>query len=314
MNTTTRQQLVAEQGFLQARLEALPDRALLTRRSLEARLQEVAAELSQLPEPIRVPAKAQITFNGRPVVGTHGVAAVFGTTAVRAFADAVAAVAASLTSTLRSMGPIPGRDHNQLLITGTALGSFGFELEERGNGELALDDTTTVGNALARTLDLLQSSAAENDEALADAAEGLDRRALDKVQQFVTTLADDDAICAVRYAGRAFRFSDGGEVRRSRDQLSADNLNEQQHTISGQFDGVLPTRRTFEFRSEGGEVLVGKIDQAVTDPQTINDHLGELVDATMLVTRVGEGRPRYLLLAVPVWDREMTKGADLPQT
>jgi hypothetical protein len=303
MNTTTRQQLVAEQGFLKARLEALPDRALLTRRSLEARLQEVADELSRLPEPLRAPAKAQITFNGRPVVGTHGVAAVFGTTAVRAFADAVAAVAASLTSTLRAMGPIPGREQNQLLITGTALGSFGFELEERGNGELALDDTTTVGDALARTLDLLESSAAENDEALADAAEGLDRRALDKVQQFVATLADDDAVCAVRYAGRAFRFADGGEVRRSRDQLSADNLNEQRQTVSGRFEGVLPTRRTFEFRTAAGDVLVGKIDPAFSDPHTINEHLDELVDATMLVTRAGEGRPRYLLLAIPAWNR-----------
>lgn len=306
MTTTTREQLVAERGFLQARLHALPGTALLTRRGLQSRLQQVTGELDRLPEPLRAPAKAQITFNGRPVVGTHGIAAAFGATAIHAFVEAVTAVAASLTSTLRAMGPIPGRDQNQLLITGTALGSFGFELEERGNGELPLDETTAVGDALARTLDLLRSSANEDDEALADAAEGLDRRALDKVRNFVSALADDDAVCTLQYSGRVFRFADSGQVRRSQNQLSADNLNEERRVIAGRFEGVLPTRRTFEFRDANGELVVGKIDPAVTDPHAINEHLDELVDVSMLVTRAGEGRPRYLLLVDPTWDRAIS--------
>ncbi len=35
------------------------------------------------------------------------------------------------------MGPIPNRDQNQLLITNTAVGSFGFELEEYCAEQLA---------------------------------------------------------------------------------------------------------------------------------------------------------------------------------
>jgi hypothetical protein len=38
---------------------------------------------------------------------------------------------ASLAAPLAAMGRIPNRDQHQLLITSTALGSFGFELDER---------------------------------------------------------------------------------------------------------------------------------------------------------------------------------------
>lgn len=302
MTTTTREQLVAEQGFLQERLKTLPNTARLTRSSLESRLEQVAGELGQLPVPAHEPARARITFNGGPVVGTHGVVAAFGAKAVHAFADAVATVAASLTSTLKAMGPIPGRGQNQLLITNVALGSFGFELEERGDGGLPLNETTLMGAAIERTQELLRSSIADNDEALAEAAEGLDRRAIDKVRQFVEVLADDDAVCTLVHGGRSFRFADSGDVHRSMRQLSADNLSEREQTFEGRFEGVLPTRRSFEFRTVDGELLVGKIDPALAEPEAINQHLNAPAEARMLVTKAGEGRPRYLLVEFPEWD------------
>lgn len=297
MSVDTRQHLIAERSFLRSRLAELPGAARLTRMSTESRL---AAIEQVLNEPAgRVPARVRLTFNGRPVIRSHGIFADFGTKAVSAFADAVAAVAASLTAPLAAMGPIPNREQNQLLITGTAVGSFGFELEEHGNGQLPLEEQSVVGLAIERTRQLLASSIAKDDEQLADAASDLDRRALEKVRTFVSTMAESEAFCAIQYGLHTVRFSSVGEVRDAVDRLSRDHLIEEEVELQGVFEGALPHRRSFEFTVAGQDIIVGKISPAIEHPSAINAHLGEQVAARFMRTRVGTGRPRYLLLAMP---------------
>lgn len=304
MSTTQREQLVAEEGFLRRQLASLPADSALTRGSMNSRLRQVEDILEALPPPAIEPARARLTFKGKPVSGTHGVTAEFGSKAVSAFVEAVAAVAASCRATLKDMGPIPHREENQLLITGTARGSFGFELEERENRQLPLGGESAVELALERTYALLKSAAEGTDETLADAAEGLDRRALHKLFKFVSTLDDDDALCVLQLGDEVFRFADMEQVRHSRQQLSDDNVSEDTCTIQGQFDGVIPTRRTFEFRPLSGDPLVGRLDDAVIDPFEINAHLYARVQAKFRVTRIGQGRPRYVLLELPQWDSD----------
>ena len=131
MTTQERTRLLAEKQFLTTRIDSIPVAAGLTRASLQSRLRTVEGGLqATLNRVHRDPARARLTFGGRPVVRSHGVFADFGTKAAGRFVDAIAAVAASITAPLAAMGPIPGRDQNQLLIVGTAIGSFGFELEE----------------------------------------------------------------------------------------------------------------------------------------------------------------------------------------
>ena len=226
----------------------------------------------------------------------------FGMKAVNAFSEAVTAVAASLTAPLRAMGPIPNREQNQLLITNTALGSFGFELEELPQGQLQLGDSSIVEQALERTQRLLEATTEPDDEALADTAFELDQRAVDKVRAFVSTLAENDALCALRFQDRDFRFLSGTQVQRSIERMSEGNLHEEVRVIQGQFEGVLPKRRTFEFRELGSqEVIVGKVGPGVAQPEDINDHLKRACSIRAVVTRVGNGRPRYLLKEAPVW-------------
>lgn len=303
MNVADRAHLMAEKAFLQLRLAELPVDALLTRMSTESKLEDVDQELARLPE--GEPARLKLTFNGRPVIHSHGIFADFGTTAVNAFTEAVAAVAASLTAPLASMGPIPNRDQHQMLITGTAIGSFGFELEECGNGHLALEEHSDVQQAIERMQSLLSGSIAPDDEQLADAAADLDRRALDKVRAFVNTLAENEAMCTLQHGSQVFRFTSAGQVRAALDRLSTDNLMEQQRQLQGRFEGALPHRRTFEFKIDNSEeIIVGKIAPSIQNPSKINDHLHDLVTASMMETRVGNGRPRYLLLALP-WSEEL---------
>lgn len=298
MSLSERTHLMAEQAFLRSRLAELPGDALLTRMSTQSRLDRVSQALAQ--ESQREPARATLTFNGRPVIRSHGVFADFGMKAVNAFSDAVAAVAASLTAPLAQMGPIPHREQNQMLITGTAVGSFGFELEEHGNGQLPLEEKTTVRLAIERTQELLFGSIAADDELLADAASDIDRRALEKVRAFVATLADNEAICTLQYESQAFRFNSVGQVREALERLSTDNLVEEQVQLNGHFEGVIPSRRTFEFKLAGSdEVIVGKVAPAISDPFEVNRHLREQVTISVMQTRVANGRPRYLLLALP---------------
>jgi hypothetical protein len=65
---------------------------------------------------------------------------------------------------------------------------------------------------------------------------------------------------------------------------------------------VLPKRRTFEFvRTDDGEVLVGKIAPGIRNPERINDHLQQRIEIQLVRTKVGSGRPRYLLKNLPEW-------------
>ena len=301
MNNEDRQHLLAERTFLQRLLAKTPATARLTRMSDEARLRKVEAQLAALPSDERTPARARLTFDGVPVIRSHGIFADFGMKAVSSFTEAVASVAASLSAPLAAMGPIPNLDQNQLLITSTAVGSFGFELEEYRAEQLALEEASPVATALERTQALLQSTLG-NDDDLADIASETDPRALDKVRTFLKVLADNSAVCALQYGGSGVRFTDVGQVSRSLARLAADNLHESEEQLRGEFVGVLPNSRSFEFRlASDGQIIRGKVSPRVQNVDTINDHLHSAVQIYVTRTQVGNGRPRYLLTQMPQW-------------
>jgi hypothetical protein len=294
-------QLQAERSSLMRMIDEIPVEDVLDRGSLQVRLEMVDAEVAKMANQ-RLPARIRLTFSGRPVIGSHGIIADFGMKAVNAFSEAVTAVAASLTAPLRAMGPIPNRLQNQLLITNTALGSFGFELEELPPEQLQLDEVSIVEQAIERTQSLLAATVQPDDEALADSASELDQRALDKVRIFIKTLEENEALCSLRFGSRDFRFTSSAQVQKSIERMSEGNLHEEERILQGHFEGVLPKRRTFEFMEQGArEVIVGKIGPGVAHPERINEHLKQSCSIRVVVTRVGTGRPRYLLKDAPEW-------------
>jgi len=301
MNNEDRPYLLAERTFLKRMLVETPPNARLTRMSDEARLRKVEAQLAALPADAQAPARARLTFDGLPVIRSHGIFADFGMKAVSSFTDAVAWVAASLAAPLAAMGPIPNRDQNQLLITSTAVGSFGFELEEYRTQQLPLAVESPLALALERTRALLQSTQGDDDD-LADIASETDPRALEKVRAFLKVLADNSAVCALQYAGRGVRFTDVGQLRNSLARLQADNLRETQEQLSGAFLGVLPESRSFEFKfGSDGRTIRGKVAGSVGHLDDINEHRHQSVQIDVMTTQVGNGRPRYLLMQLPPW-------------
>lgn len=300
MNRREYLHLLGEKSSLERMLAEVPEEDVIDRASLSARLKSIEDSLANAKPDEREPARVRLTFKGRPVIGTHGIFAEFGMKAVNGFAESVAAMAASLTAPLAAMGPIPNRDQHQLLITSTAVGSFGFELEEHRAGQLTLADSSPIAQALDRTQSLLRGTLGTDDE-LADSAAEADRRAVEKVRTFLETLADYEAVCSVQFGDVVVRFSDVGQIRTSIERLSQDNLREAPEELRGELQGVLPKARAFEFKLEGTEQIIrGKIGPSIANPDELNQKLHRLVTIRVMVTRVGSGRPRYVLTETPL--------------
>lgn len=293
--------LQAECNTVKGMLAKIPEDRVLSRASLEIRLEELEEELTNASVLENEPVEAVLTFNGRPVSGSEGVLAGFAAKALSAFSEAITAVGASLHGTLAPTGPVPNRQQYQMMITGTARGSFGFQLQESPD-QLELNNDSTVARALEAARNLLDSSIGIDDEQLAEAAADMDQRALDKIRGFVSILSDHEAVCTLKHDDKSFHFRDSGQVRRSLDRLSTEYLSEIEQVLSVTFGGAMPHRGSCEFQIKGSnEWLTAKIGPGVEAPDAINDHRGQVVKAKMLVTQAGRGRPRYKLLELPNW-------------
>jgi len=109
-----------------------------------------------------------------------------------------------------------------------------------------------------------------------------------------------DAVCTMQSEGHSIRFSDVGQIRNSLARLATDNRHEEQVTLCGTLLGLLPYSRIFEFRTTTDEVIKGRISQSISEPETLNQYVGETLDILLHVSRVGDAKPRYQLLRVPI--------------
>jgi len=232
MTSQDRNQLLAEKASLERMIANLPESSVIDRMSLEARKAAVEEALAAAPVPAHEPARVRLRFRGRPVVGSHGIFAEFGSKAVKAFVDAVAAIGASQDAALGARGAIPNREQFQLLITGTALGSFGFELEESPN--LLPDDYSQVYHAIAQTRRIMEASLGSDDE-LTEAIVDADPRAIEALRGFLQTLVENEAVCDLELKDDVFRFKDVNQVRRSVARLQQDNIHEEDDHLSVSF-------------------------------------------------------------------------------
>jgi len=52
------------------------------------------------------------------------------------------------------------------------------------------------------------------------------------------------------------------------------------------------------------EVIKGKVDKDIASPDEINLHLHQAIVIDVIATRVGNGKPRYVLTTLPEWGQE----------
>ncbi|MBH3364810.1 hypothetical protein [Pseudomonas sp. URMO17WK12:I11] len=298
MNRTEFTHARAELSFLDraSKKAGLSD---LTRLSLQSRMSKIADSLRDPGQGAYAPAKAIVTYRGAPVRGVHGILAEFGAVATTKFSDAVAAVAASIGGVLNDFGRIPNRSQNQILITGTAMGSFGFEFEEAPpvDAQLPLEGTTAVSQAFELVAELLEAST-KGDEELSEPASRLGTRELKLISEYLDKLVAYEAFCSLKTRDHAFSFSSVDQVRLSKSRLSIENIVEQEVVFSGEFLGAFPADRRFEFKAADGTILHGRISAEIENPAVINAHLNKAATIKTSARTVGKGRPRYALIAV----------------
>lgn len=305
MNIQEYHQLQADRATLERLLDQLPTTSVIERMGLEARKREIEDAIASHPSPSREPVHARLTFSGKPIVGSHGMFAEFGAAVIKAFTDVIVSLGASQSDQLGARGAIPNREEFQLLITGTALGSFGFELEEAPKDGTLFPEMSIIEPAIEQAKSILEASLGTDDE-LTEAISEADPRALLALRDFLKKMEDNEAICALEFKGEVFRFEDVGQIRRSESRLSQENIHEEDINIAGQFLGVLPKHRTFEFLvKDTSEVISGKVGPCIPNASDINRILEKPATIKAHTKKVGTGNARYMLLEYkPITENE----------
>ena len=305
MNIERVRQLRSELSELDSLLSKIPEEQVIDRMSLEGRRNRVVEAL-QGYEGVRTNIRPTLlTFKGSPVKERRGIFADFGSAIVGAFNSAIVAMGASASQELGSRGAIRNAEDFGLMITDVARGSFGFQLERASDQLVLVPDTDPVSAAIDRVITVIEATTLSDDELVAALAE-TDRRALGRIKDFLDTLVEHEATCAIKSDQNEFRFNDVDQVERSSSRLRDDNVIERDSIFGGKFIGYLPQSRDAEYlvneiNNEDAEflgeiigiVIKGKVDQTVPNADAINGFLGQTTSATVRVRRVGDSNPSF---------------------
>lgn len=297
MNALMYKNLSSEVQHLKTLLEQIPQENVIDRLGLTNRLKAAEKRL-QSTNPYHINKTAKLTFRGNPVIGSEAISANFAAKATKLFSDAVAAVSAGMSGALNFKGPIPDSNTNQLMITGMAVGSFGFEFEIPRVDKFDLcPEQSIVEKAINEIRELFEVSANGSDDKLNDLVEEVHPRAVAKIHDFLSFLLEQNAKCGLEFENKFFRFSDEKQLQNSIDRLDDDNIHEEEVIYKGFFQGALPSARNFEFMTEiENEVIKGKISKDIPNPEKLNsDWYKKIAQVKLTVIRVGNSRPKFIL-------------------
>ena len=297
MNQNQYNSLRAEIDTVTNFLEKIPSNRFLERLSFEGRLKELEEKLDSV-DTLRINKKAIITFRGKPVDRSHGITAEFSGKAINGLNDMVASFVASLNKNLKDRGPIPDRSQNQLMITGTAVGSFGFEFELPEPDYDIFAEKNNTENALSNIQSLLRKTSDGTDDDISDLMSDIHPRAIKKISEFLIFLQRNEALFAMEYNKQIFRVETDSQLDTIINRLDDKNISITSETYQGRFKGFLPKSNKFEFFDNGsGEIITGKVDASMIEPDVINSYfLDRLATVTFNVVQFGQAKPKYSIV------------------
>jgi hypothetical protein len=298
MNRTEYTFLQAEKNNLIQLIADAPENAVISRKSLQTRLNKVESQLNthSIQE---LPFEGRITFRGKPVLDTRGIETAFASTIINDFSEMIAAKASSYQGALSSSGPIANRNAYRINITGTTVGSFGFVFEESLTDLPNIKGVDSpVESAFMDCLEFFKALQNGNDEELANAVDQTDARVLALIRQFLNDLSANETICTVESGLHSFHFNSTSEIQQSSRKIAADNIREWSEEFIGEFVGVLVSERKFDFSpTDGTSILKGKISGDIDDLEEIGRSLYQKTYKIQLrAKQVGTGPVRYTLL------------------
>lgn len=287
-----RNNLTSEIAELESIISRLPEGDVITRMSFQDRLDSVRKKQQKSPA-IESSETATLVFRGKPVDGSHGISASFAGSATKVFSEAFNAVCAGFREKLSYMGPI-SRKHD-LIITGTAVGSFGFRFEIPSVGE-SIESGKKPDDALEKVKQIFKSTAEGSDEEVAEVVSTIHPRAVRKVRAFLEFLDRQEATCGLEFRSGHFKYRNKDQLKQSIRRLQSRYIKEETVTKIGVFKGFLPDSRTFEFEDIGSAILKGRIGEDIETPDVLNrDWLNRPVAARLFSIQVGDSKPRYVL-------------------
>ena len=274
-------------------------------RQFATRRAELEGALAALGRTAEGEGKVALLFGGRPVWGSRGIDAGFAAQAIDGFQRAVGAQAAGEAGPVGERGRLAQDAAPRLLVTDVGRGSFGFVLEEAGDqGQLVESPTRHALDDIAR---LTRAAAGTDEEAFNAAVDAVEPRAFKAMAEFFKQLHDSGALLRLVEGDEDLEL-DAEAVARARSRTEQMEIDIRDEEEVGVLVGVVPQRRSFEWRRPNGESIVGTARGDVT--QAYEESLfgdgaplaGRQVRGRFQVRRVtrrgGRQREAYTLLQI----------------
>jgi hypothetical protein len=296
---TLRADLAAVEGLLARRTERRDPIGYFQFQQRREMLEEQIRELGATEEPL---AAIGLFFAGRPVIGSRGIKADFGTQALSSFQSVVSSRYAAESGPVGARGRTRHRDRSQFIIRDVVRGSFGFVLEE---AESDVEGAPSLKPALDDVVSIIYSSAKGAQDDFNEATDAQDAQVLNSVKSFFEFLDKEGASVRVVEGEQDFTIS-RDEVARARARTANLDVSEKNQDFVGILF-LLPDARRFELHDQRGQpVKKGPIsrecfDTLVTPEGKVRDGIaGSLQLATLKVRRTemrnGEARFSYTLV------------------
>jgi hypothetical protein len=240
----------------------------LTRLSLEAVRDDLAASIKDIQNIPDRQASTALFFSGRPVLGSRGIESEFASKALGTYQDIVTKLFALRSKgQLGERGVVADRDQSRLHVTGIVRGSFGFLMEDAHNEDAEV--APALKGAVDDSARLLGSFVEEDEDHFETAIVDIDNRVLQTVKNFFDILSKDSATLRI-VSGESERNFDVNGIARAAERARATRVEEFPETITGKLQGVMPDKHEFELRADG-RTLTGKVVSAIS-----GDHLTAL--------------------------------------
>ena len=239
---------------------------------LNQRRQKLQGELDSLPVGSKEP-RTVLFFSGEPVIGSIGIDASFAGRILAPFQNMVMSEHAHRWhGAVGSRGKRIGERESRLILTGLPRGSFGLELSKAENEEFFEEDQ--LADTLAHVTRLVES-ASRSDEDFAAELDETDPRVIQNLRDFLRVVSEGHAGLSIesgdfRCTLNPIQASDAYE------RASATQTNEENIVESGVFKGLLLESWRFDFVTDAGHKISGKLH----DDLTKDDALGLIREFT----------------------------------
>ena len=226
MNPNTRDYrfLLSERGTLKRMLQETAPDSVITRMSMEGRLQEVEEQIAAFEAAPSYLVETQIAFRGRPVVD-GALKADFAVKAIGAFTDAIATVGACQSRRLTPYGRLPNRAAFEMAVRSIDGSSFAFHIEREFPHGASPEEPAALESAIAGVKAIIEAAAGDGDSSSTAAAE-TDERSLRSVRKFLAVMEKAGAYCAIAFKGDQFRFRDAAHAREAMARLAPNGVRE----------------------------------------------------------------------------------------